>query len=372
MEYSELKEWINFILEDIAATEDLDCKIGIINHLRSEIHKISPFKNEPVDFVEWVKSDNVGANDYNPNSVAPPEMELLKHSILQDGYTQPVVTWQAEETREVVDGFHRHRVGLESKDVKTRILGYLPVVTIKKEREGRNDRIASTIRHNRARGKHQVDSMSDIVIELKKRNWSSSRISKELGMDADEVLRLCQISGLTEVFADTEFSEAWESGIFNDDEFNGLTESEIKDSSETNRILHTWDEWECHPAGFYGIHAPNGWSMDDAQAAYRDFLMDTALFEKALDKVLKEWVNSCEHYLTNERMNRIAWLGQAAACIQTGLPSKFKGGYNLLTDDQKLIADNTALKYLNIWLESNDQKTLTLEEAQSKTEADLY
>jgi ParB-like chromosome segregation protein Spo0J len=113
----------------------------------------------------------------------------------------------------VIDGFHRHRVGKESSVVRDRVKGYLPTVIIKKERENKNDRIASTIRHNRARGKHAVSAMSDIVIELKRRNWSEARISKELGMDEDEILRLCQISGLAEAFENDDFSKAWESAI---------------------------------------------------------------------------------------------------------------------------------------------------------------
>lgn len=196
-------------------------KVKAINELRAAIHEISPFKNEPVDFVEWVLSDDVKANDYNPNAVAPPEMELLEHSIMSDGYTQPIVTWPNAGEIEVIDGFHRHRVGNESEVVKERIQGYLPVVTIKQDREGRNDRIASTIRHNRARGKHKIDSMSDIVVELKKRNWSDKKIGKELGMDQDEVLRLVQITGLAEMFKDREFSEAWEADILEEKDFDG-------------------------------------------------------------------------------------------------------------------------------------------------------
>lgn len=206
---------------------DLPEKIAFINMAKLALHSVSPFKSEPVDCVLWVESEGVKANDWNPNSVAPAEMELLKVSILQDGYTQPIVTFKTDEHREVVDGFHRNRVGKECPEVQGRIHGYLPVVTINDERADRNDRIASTIRHNRARGKHRVESMSDIVIELKKRNWSDSRICKELGMDEDEVLRLCQISGLVEVFSDSEFSEAWEAEIFSPDEFSSLEEADI-------------------------------------------------------------------------------------------------------------------------------------------------
>jgi len=184
--------------------------VDAINELREQLHALSPFSEEPVDFIKWVPAEAVYANDYNPNSVAKPEMELLARSIIADGYTQPIVTWPTEEGNEVVDGFHRNRVGKEYQEVSERVKGYLPVVSIKQDREDRGDRIASTIRHNRARGKHQIDSMSEIVVELKRRNWSPKKIGKELGMDPDEVLRLCQISGLREMFMDSEFSEAWE------------------------------------------------------------------------------------------------------------------------------------------------------------------
>ena len=164
-----------------------------------------------VDCVLWVENNTVKANDYNPNSVAPPEMELLRLSISNDGYTQPIVSMDNNDgTREVIDGFHRNRVGKECEDIQSRVHGYLPVVTIRESQKDMNNRVASTIRHNRARGKHKVESMSDIVVDLKKRNWSEKKISKELGMDRDEVLRLSQISGLTEMFKNEGFTEAWE------------------------------------------------------------------------------------------------------------------------------------------------------------------
>jgi ParB-like chromosome segregation protein Spo0J len=210
-EFSKIAEHIN--------TQTIDEKIYIINKCKMILHNYSPMKNEPVDCVLWIKNDSVYANDYNPNSVAPPEMELLRLSIEADGYTQPIVTMKGEtEQREVIDGFHRNRVGKECKDIQKRVHGYLPVVTINQDREDRGDRIASTIRHNRARGKHKVTAMSDIVVDLKKRNWSDEKISKELGMDPDEVLRLCQISGLSEMFANQEFSEAWEADVINEDD----------------------------------------------------------------------------------------------------------------------------------------------------------
>ena len=204
---------------------DLHSKVDVINRIKLMLHKISPMNTEPVDCVLWIKNDSVFANDYNPNSVAPPEMKLLEHSIAEDGYTQPIVTFKQELGREVVDGFHRHRVGKESKKIQSRIHGYLPVVTINENRTDKGDRIAATIRHNRARGKHKVDAMSEIVIDLKRRNWGDEKIARELGMDADEVLRLCQISGLAEMFADHEFSQAWEVESIQDDD-NILIEEE--------------------------------------------------------------------------------------------------------------------------------------------------
>jgi ParB-like chromosome segregation protein Spo0J len=210
---------------------DGDEKIEAINQIREAIHRESPFAAEPVDFVRWVKNDLIKANDYNPNSVAPPEMELLRLSIMNDGYTQPIVTFPEDGLITVIDGFHRNRVGKECADVRERIHGYLPVVRINPSQEDRNDRIAATIRHNRARGKHNVQSMSDIVIELKKRNWSDARIAKELGMDADEVLRLCQVSGLAEVFGDGDFSMAWDAAIEAEEDIEIAFEEEMDDAA---------------------------------------------------------------------------------------------------------------------------------------------
>lgn len=200
---------INAIIEELQGM-DMPAKIAAINEIKAALKAISPFSENPVECVRWVKAEEVIANDYNPNSVAPPEMELLHTSIQEDGYTQPIVVWAHDGIYEVVDGFHRNRVGKEYADIRERLHGYLPVVIINNDREDKGDRIASTIRHNRARGKHRVEAMSDIVIELKRRNWSDNKIAKELGMDADEVLRLTQITGLAEMFADKDFSQAWE------------------------------------------------------------------------------------------------------------------------------------------------------------------
>lgn len=207
-----MTESLRALLQEINAMP-IDAQVSALNEIRQALHQIGPFKAEPVDLVLWVKNDTVHANDYNPNSVAPPEMKLLAHSIEADGYTQPIVSWM-NEGREVVDGFHRHRVGKENEVIRARVHGYLPVVTINSERADKTDRMAATIRHNRARGEHRVDSMAEIVVDLKRRFWSDEKISKELGMEPDEVLRLTQITGLAGLFADREFSQAWEADTF--------------------------------------------------------------------------------------------------------------------------------------------------------------
>ncbi|MFB5624636.1 MAG: IbrB-like domain-containing protein, partial [Nitrosopumilus sp.] len=327
---------INEFLEEIENI-DRDELVFVLNEIKKKMHSISPFKNEPVDCVLWVKNDTVSANDYNPNKVAPPEMELLEVSIMNDGYTQPIVAWFDNDKIEVIDGFHRNRVGKESKVIKKRVNGYLPVVNIRTSQSGKNDRIASTIRHNRARGKHQVDAMSEIVIELKNRNWTNQRIAKQLGMDEEEVLRLCQISGLENIFSDSDFSNAWESSDYEGD-FEPISDEinqeemdmyRIPNEKDSSRIFHTFDKWECHKAGFYASKK-DGMTADECEQAYADFLSDTNLFASVLENVISEWVNSCEHYLTNRAMNRIAWLGQAAICYHSGIPSKFCSGYNRL------------------------------------------
>lgn len=211
-----IRKYTQLIVDELRSMDTAE-RVSMLNYIREQLHSVSPFNAEPVDFVKWVPADFVEANDYNPNSVAPPEMRLLELSITQDGYTQPIVAWEKEDRFEVVDGFHRHRVGKECKSVTARISGYLPLAIIRDDREDRGDRIASTIRHNRARGKHGVQNMSDIVVELKRRNWSDKKIGKELGMDPDEVLRLSQISGLAEMFTDREFTEAWEADDILDD-----------------------------------------------------------------------------------------------------------------------------------------------------------
>jgi len=163
----------------------------------------------PVYKVLAVPIDKIQANSYNPNSVAAPEMKLLYQSIKEDGYTMPVVCYYLSEIDryEIVDGFHRYTIMKTHKDIFDREKGNLPVVVIQKDE---SNRMASTIRHNRARGTHSIDLMSNIVSELTKAGMSDAWILKNIGMDADELLRLKQVSGLAELFKNKEFSNSKE------------------------------------------------------------------------------------------------------------------------------------------------------------------
>jgi ParB-like chromosome segregation protein Spo0J len=378
---SQIDELPAMIHEFFASLRDMPIsdRVKQINAIHRELHKYSPFWNEPVDCIQWIPADELQANDYNPNVVAPPEMRLLEVSIAEDGYTQPIVAWKNDTHYEVVDGFHRNRVGKESKLVRERIKGYLPLAIINMERADRGERIASTIRHNRARGKHTVAGMSDIILELKNRNWTNERIAKKLGMDEDEILRLCQITGLASLFADQEFSKSWDIQDSEPD-FSPLDESiettpqdkfRTVNTKDENRIFHTHDKWVCFHAGLYATTKP-GMTREQCEEAYRDFLTDSNRFAEALEHIIAEWKHSCEHYLTNSAMNRIAYLGQAAMCYATGIPATFRSGFNLLTEEQQKQANQVALTYLNRWLEANGRNKVTMAEALSDNQMDLY
>lgn len=199
-------EIINSLKEELVKLND-DEKIKYINLINEVMSEVGPF-NEPISRVKWVKQENVKANEYNPNKVATPEMNLLYESIRLDGYTQPIVAYALDDSSyEIVDGFHRNRVGKEHLDIKERLHGYLPLTIIDKPLD---ERMGSTIRHNRARGSHQIRSMSDIVMDLSNEGWGDEEISTKLGMEMDEVLRLKQITGLKEAFSNHEFSKSWE------------------------------------------------------------------------------------------------------------------------------------------------------------------
>lgn len=174
----------------------------------------------PVYNVKAVPLSKVRANTYNPNAVAPPEMELLETSIWEDGYTMPIVCYylKEEDVYEIVDGFHRYTTMKNSKRIRDRENGMLPVVVIDKDE---SNRMASTIRHNRARGSHSIELMSNIVSELTQAGMSDAWILKHVGMDKDELLRLKQITGIADLFKDKEFSTAF---------------------GEKNRVLHEVEE----------------------------------------------------------------------------------------------------------------------------------
>jgi hypothetical protein len=138
------------------------------------------------------------------------------------------------------------------------------------------------------------------------------------------------------------------------------------------RIYHIWSEWECYPSGFYNDKTDSDLSKEELEQKYADFLADREAFWTALNMVIKKWKNSCEHYLSNENMNRIAWLGQASACLALNLPSAYRGGFHLLTPEKQKEADLLALDALNLWLKNHNEPPLTYEQAQSKTEANLY
>lgn len=189
-------------------TQDVKKSLENLHDLRASLHDQSPLKAQPVDFVRWVPIEKVHPNDYNPNAVAATEMKLLYHSILHDGYTQPIVTIYDSEKDiySIVDGFHRYFVAKSNPDILDRNHGCLPVVVIDK---GINDRMASTIRHNRARGKHSIAGMSNMVFQMLDNGWGDAAICNELGMEPEELLRLKHITGFSKLFEDVEYKKAW-------------------------------------------------------------------------------------------------------------------------------------------------------------------
>lgn len=186
-----------------------DNQLDFLNELRAYLFgELSPVNSQPIDFVRWVPIDQVEANDYNPNSVARKEMQSLYTSIEHDGYTQPVVTiYDAERDKYViVDGFHRYFTCKTNTDILERNHGRLPIVVIDKDI---NDRMASTVRHNRARGKHSVDGMSNMVFKLLDNGWADEDICNELGMEPEELLKLKHITGFSKLFENAEYNRAW-------------------------------------------------------------------------------------------------------------------------------------------------------------------
>ncbi|WP_211239215.1 ParB N-terminal domain-containing protein [Shewanella fidelis] len=183
-------------------------KVRIYNEVSAMLYKFVSIKH-PVLNVQLVERDNVLNNDFNPNKVAPPEYKLLKHSILTDGVTMPVVVGSPDLSGyvEIIDGYHRSKLVREHTEIADSLKNYIPVVAIERKKE---ERISASVRHNMARGAHQVELTANLVIKLKGARWSDEKIGTELGMDPDEVLRMQQLTGLAEAFADRKYSKAWE------------------------------------------------------------------------------------------------------------------------------------------------------------------
>lgn len=195
-------------IENILA-ENLD-KQEKIAKIRKVLHDHSELKEQPIDLIHWVPLEKVEANDYNPNSVASTEMKLLYTSIKKDGYTQPIVTIYDPKKKKyvIIDGFHRYHTMKRNKDIYDRNNGKLPIVVLDKDI---NDRMASTVRHNRARGKHSVKGMSNLAFQMLNNGWSDAEICNELGMEPEELIRLKHLTGFSKLFENEEYKKAWKS-----------------------------------------------------------------------------------------------------------------------------------------------------------------
>ena len=194
----------------LAAKETASNPFDLLNEVQDFIFKNLNPTGQPVGCVRWAPLEMVEPNDYNPNSVAVKEMSLLYTSISHDGYTQPVVTiWDPDRKKYIiVDGFHRYYTAKMHRDILERNHGYLPIVVIEKDI---NERMAATVRHNRARGKHSIDGMSAMVFSMLKNGMTDADICNELGMEPEELLKLKHITGFSKLFEDRKFSKAWES-----------------------------------------------------------------------------------------------------------------------------------------------------------------
>ncbi|WP_158612423.1 ParB N-terminal domain-containing protein [Erwinia psidii] len=196
------------IIDEMLSRVSLEQKIEIINTIKSTISKHSPFGHHPVDCIQWVKMGDIRTNDYNPNTMPPAEEKLLHLSILRSGYTKPLLVRKEKNGHVIIDGVCRFNIAMRSAELQQLNFGYFPVAQLNEPHYSSQD-MATAIRHNRARGKHCIKGMINIVASLTESGWSIDKISHELGMEHDEVLRLKQISGLYNLFAEEEYSEAW-------------------------------------------------------------------------------------------------------------------------------------------------------------------
>ena len=189
------------------AFEESTDKVAFINEVREFLSNLCPIK-QPIDFVRWIPIEKVEPNDYNPNSVASIEMQLLYKSIEHDGYTQPIVTIYDPEKGKyiIVDGFHRYYVCKMNSDIREKNHGMLPIVVIDKDI---NERMASTVRHNRARGEHSVDGMGSLVFSMFENGMTDAEICNELGMEPEEILKLKHITGFSKLFENAEYKQSW-------------------------------------------------------------------------------------------------------------------------------------------------------------------
>lgn len=198
------------LLTSISSIDDSLNDIDFMNEVMNECFKVHPFKHNPISRVRYIPLNKIQANSYNPNSVASKEMELLHTSIEHDGYTQPTVAFYDPEKDKyiIVDGFHRYTVCMRYKDINELNHAYLPIVVIEKRLA---DRMASTVRHNRARGKHAVEGMSNIVLQMLREGKSDADVCIELGLEVDELIKLKHITGFAKLFEGTEYNQSWES-----------------------------------------------------------------------------------------------------------------------------------------------------------------
>lgn len=207
MEINEIAQKLAELIDNLPTADE---KIEALNSVRFKLHQVSPLKHHPVDYVAWERSSDVEPNAYNPNAIPPPEMQLLYESIANDGYTMPIVGFRDIENVKIVDGFHRRETEQRNEDISASTFGRVPVSCIRASQTETGDRMASTIRHNRARGVHNIDLMSTIVTELVEMGKGDAWICKHIGMSKDELLRMKQITGLASLFKNKDFSDSWE------------------------------------------------------------------------------------------------------------------------------------------------------------------